>query len=176
MVIYILLIYLLLYMTKIHHTYDKKTIVEIIKQLGLGIDLNDTRYNICKELIKYVPQYNLYYLYKKNEEPKLTIIKRKEIIYIAKQVSAYCLSYKRDDIFETEEIFIKHIEYILPYGDTPSVRKAIERVNFFFPKLNYEPHISAHNQSIIKRQSIIKEHINPKGLKIKSGKVIVTFD
>ena len=119
-------------MSKIHHSYDKKTLVEIIKQLGININLLDTRYNICKELLKHVQQYNLYYLFEKNEEPKLTIIRRKEIIYVAKQVSAYCLSYKRDDVFDNEETFIKHIQYILPYGDTPSVRKAIQRVNFFF--------------------------------------------
>ncbi len=163
-------------MKKIHHSYDKKTLVEIIKQLGININVLDTRYNICKELLKHVQQYNLYYLFEKNEEPKLTIIRRKEIIYVAKQVSAYCLSYKRDDVFDNEETFIKHIEYILPYGDTPSVRKAIERVNFFFPKLDYEPHISAHTKCILARQKIVKEHIKPKGLKIKTGRFTINFD
>jgi hypothetical protein len=161
---------------KIHHTYDKKTLVEIIKQLGLNINVCQTRHQICSDLIKnYVEPFNLFYLYDKNPEPKLTIIKRKEIVYIAKQVSAYCLSYNKDDIFDTHETFLKNVEYILPYGDTPSVRKAIQRVNLYY-RLNYKTHISPHTQSILDRQKIVKEHINPKGLKIKRGKFIIRFD
>ena len=161
---------------KIHPSYDKKTLVEIIKQLGLDINVCETRHQICSNLIKkYVDPFNLHYLYKKNPEPKLTIIKRKEIVYIAKQVSAYCLSYNKDDIFETYEIFLKHVNYILPYGDTPSVRKAIQRVNEFY-QLNFKTHISPHTQSILDRQKIVKEHIHPKGLKIKYGSFKITFD
>ncbi len=163
-------------MKKIHYSYDKKSLVEIIKLHNIDINLLYTRYNICKELVKYVDKYNLHYLYKENLQPKLTIIKKKQIIYVAKQVSAYCLSYKPDEIFDTNEIFIKHVEYILPYGDTPSVRKAIERVNFFHPELHFEPNISDHTKCIIKRQKIVKEHIKPKGLKIKTGKFVLSFD
>jgi len=161
---------------KIHPSYDKKTLLEIVKQLGLNINVCKTRHQICNDIIKnYIETYNLYYLYDKNPEPKLTIIKRKEIVYIAKQVSAYCMSYNKDDVFDTYDTFIKHVEYLLPYGDTPSVRKAIQRVNEYF-RLNYKTHVSPHTQSILDRQKIIKEHIHPIGLKIKYGKFRITFD
>lgn len=161
-------------MVKIHYSFDKKTLVNIITQLNIDIDVSITRHNICKELIKYLSEYNLHYLTEQNKSIKLSIAEKQLIVIIGKQVSAYSLSVNKDEIFKTKDEFIKNIETILPHGDIPSIRKAIYRSNYNLGT-NYKCSMSPQTTTILNRQKIIKSYKNNDGLSIKKGSFVISF-
>ena len=161
-------------MVKIHSTYDKKTLVNIIKQLNIDIDVSNTRHNICRELTQFLNEYNLHYLTLENKAIKLTVSQKQLIVIIAKQVSAYALSVNKDEIFSTKLEFFSKVESIIPYGDIPSIRKAIWRTNFYFGT-NYKVDMSPRQKTILDRQAVIKKYKNNYGLIIKKGKYLIDF-
>lgn len=164
-------------MVKIHFSYDKKTLVDIIKHLNIDIEIDvwTTRHNICKELVKYLSEYNLHYLTLENQAIKLTVAQKQLIVVTAKQVSSYALTIDKKEIFATEEEFFSKVESILPHGDIPSIRKAIWRTNYYFGT-NYKVDMSPQQKTILDRQAIVKKYKNNYGLTVKTGKFVISFD
>ncbi len=156
---------------KIHHSYDKKSLVEIINNFNLDIDVSKTRHSICKDIIPYIDEYALHYLYKQNTQKRITFDKRKEIISVARQCSAYALSGDKKEIYDNDEEYFRYIEYLLKYGDIPSVRKAIERCNLY-KGTEYKPVISPQTQRLIDRKKELKKLSKPQ-FNVKIGKFYI---
>tara|TARA_R110002050_G_scaffold275333_2_gene420048 strand:- start:378 stop:929 length:552 start_codon:yes stop_codon:yes gene_type:complete len=173
----------------IHKTFSKKDIVEICDILTIEIedicDMNKAQ--LIKAVEKWVtdnPQQlflpNILHIdnslelqthFKSINQSKINSAQTKsDVMKCAKKLIAYgkngyiTTSYGYEDIVQVKE----DIEFILPYGDSPSVRKAVEWVNND-PKLTekYFPIIS----------EAVKEKINIKReLKIQSqGKMSLRF-
>ena len=173
----------------IHKTFSKKDIIEICDILNIDIeDISDlNKAQLIKALGKWVtenPQQrflpNILHIdnslelqthFKSINQSKINSAQTKsDVMKCAKKLIAYgkngyiTTSYGYEDIVQVKE----DIEFILPYGDSPSVRKAIEWVNND-PKLSekYFPIIS----------EAVKQKINVKReLKIQSqGKISLKF-
>ena len=181
----------------IHKSHSKKNIIELIQLLNIPIedaeDLN--KHQIQKKIIEYCNN-NLLQMFMPNHLfitsmndliQHLTNINQKKIngtdtranvMKKAKKLTQYAKSdylYFEKGYMFIEDV-IEDIEYILPYGDFPSVRKAVCHINND-PKLKtkYFPVISQ------KEQNRIKEKLEAKRQKagvaiIRIGKFIITFD
>ena len=73
----------------IHSTFTKKDLTKIIEKHNLNINPNLNRNNICKELLKYVKEYNLEYLFEENQFKKLSIKEKDNVILIAKKIKSF---------------------------------------------------------------------------------------
>ena len=181
----------------IHKTHSKKDLVEIIDLLKIPIedpaDLN--KHQIQNKVIKYCNKWckllflpnhlfitsmeNLIeHLQNLNQRKINGTDTRANVMKKAKKLTQYS---KGDYMFfdrgymHVEDI-IEDIEYILPWGDYPSVRKAICNINND-PKLphKYFPVISH------KEKMKIKDKLEAKKQKagcaiVRKGKFIITFD
>ena len=181
----------------IHKTFSKKDIVEICDILTIDIeDIGDfNKAQLIKALGKWVtenPQQrflpNILHIdnslelqthLKSINQCKINSAQTKsDVMRRAKKIIAYgkngyiVTSYGYEDICQVKE----DIEFILPYGDSPSVRKAIEWVNND-PKLTekYFPIISeAVKQKIhIKRELKIQSQGK---MSLRFGHFVVVFD
>tara|TARA_R110000824_G_scaffold101575_1_gene241253 strand:- start:391 stop:888 length:498 start_codon:yes stop_codon:yes gene_type:complete len=161
---------------KIHHSFDKKDIVNIIKKFEIDIntDVSRTRHNICKDLLPKIDEYGLHYLYEENTEIKLTCSQRQNIIAIARQCSAYALSINHNVIFENRDKYFEQIKYLLMYGDIPSVRKAIYRCNLEFGTV-FQPIVSPQILLEIERRKLLKKLSKPH-FSVKQGFFKIDFE
>ena len=163
----------------IHKTHSKKDIVEIIELLSIPIedpvDLN--KHQLQTKVIKYCNEQldklflpnHLFIQSMENLIEHLTNINQRKIngtdtranvMRKAKKLTQY---QKSDYIFFQKgymfiEDVIEDIEYVLPFGDFPSVRKAIRNINND-PKLviKYFPVISEKMKRIIQDKKEAKQ-------------------
>ena len=174
---------------EIHKTFSKKDICEICEILSIDIeDIRDlNKQQLIGQLSKWITKHpeqiflpNILHLddmiqlvshFKNINQSKISSANtRSEVMRKAKKLIAYgkngyiLTGYGYEELGEVKE----DIEYILPYGDSPSVRKAIEWVNND-PKLTekYFPQIS---------ESVLQKIKTKKELKIQSqGKIQLKF-
>jgi hypothetical protein len=181
----------------IHKSHSKKDLNNIIETFKIKID-NPKQYKkkqllrlLTKELnemdeiepeTKYYLFYNIIelkdYLASCNPKKLLSIKDKSEIILHCKEIQQYIrngfnIEYS---IFNSEDELHKLCKYIQPYGDIPSVRKALWKLmkhpqNIF----NYPPTISKQTQAELDRRELLKCKY-PKKLTIATGKFYVSFD
>lgn len=184
-------------LTAIHKSHSKKNIIELIQLLNIPIedpeDLN--KHQIQNKMIEYCND-NLTEMFMPNHlfitsitdliQHLININQKKingtdtraNVMKTAKKLTQYAKSdylyFEKGYMFK--EDVIEDIEYILPYGDFPSVRKAIAHINND-PKLTnkYFPVISQ------KEQNRIKEKLEARRQKagaavIRKGRFLITFD
>ncbi len=159
----------------IHSTFTKKDLTKIIEKHNLNININLNRNNICKEIIKYVNEYNLEYLYEENQFKKLTIKEKDEVILIAKKIKSFvkCGLDTNKNLYSELDNAISDAIYIGQYGQISSVRKAVISLN---KALNIEiPMIIPDNvKKMLEEKEQIKKDSVPT-LQVKQGKFWVTF-
>ena len=181
----------------IHKSHSKKDLNNIIETFKINIE-NPKQYKkkellrlLTKELdemdeiepeTKYYLFYNIIelkdYLSQCNPKKLLSIKEKSEIILHCKEIQQYIRNGFQIDysIFDSEDEIHKLCKYIQPYGDIPSVRKALWKLQKHpMNKFNYEPKISKQTQAELDRRELLKCKY-PKKLTISSGKFLVTFD
>ena len=162
---------------KIHDTYTKKDLVKIIEELQIpNIDIKLTRYDIVKELYNYWDEYGLDFLENENQNKKLTIKEKNNIILKAKKIIAF---HKNGYIIERSlynnfQEIIDDCNYISQYGDISSVRRAIKFINQKYD-LNINCIIPNETKELLDEKEEIKKS-SVKGFSFKTGKFIVQFD
>ncbi len=159
----------------IHSSFTKKDLCKIIDKHNLNININLNRNNICKEILNYIDEYNLQYLYKENEFKKLSIKEKDNVILIAKKIKSFVKSGLdiNKNTYKSQDDAISDAIYIGQYGDISSVRKAIEILN---KSLNIEiPIIISENiKKTLEEKEQIKKNSVPT-LQVKYGKFFVEF-
>ena len=115
----------------IHSTFTKKDLTKIIEKHKLNININLNRNNICKELLKYVKEYNLEYLFEENQFKKLSIKEKDNGILIAKKLKSFvkCGLDTNKNLYSDLDNAISDAIYIGQYADISSVRKAVISLN-----------------------------------------------
>ncbi len=160
----------------IHFSYKKKDLTKIIQDNYLDINIKLNRENICKQLVNYIDEYNLQYLYKQNQNMSLTIKDRDEIIATARKIKSYIRSGLdiSKNIYQNNDDLIYDAVYIAQYGEISSVRKAIklveETLNIKIPLI-----VPDKVQEELNEKDKLKKDMVPR-LQIKSGKYYVSFD
>lgn len=181
----------------IHKTFSKKDICEICEILSIDIeDIRDlNKAQLVNQLDKWITTHPqiiftpnilhlddtlqlLTHLQHINQSKINSANTRSEVMRRAKKIIAYgkngyiLTGYGYEELSEVKE----DIEFILPYGDSPSVRKAIEWVNND-PKLTekYFPQIS---ESVLQKIRAKKElKIQSQGkIQLKFGHFVVKFE
>ena len=159
----------------IHSSYTKKDLCKIIDKHNLNININLNRNNICKEILNYIDEYNLQYLYEENKFKKLSIKEKDNVILIAKKIKSFVKSGLdiNKNTYKSQDDAISDAIYIGQYGDISSVRKAIEILN---KSLNIEiPIIISENiKKTLEEKEQIKKNSVPT-LQVKHGKFFVEF-
>ena len=159
----------------IHSTFTKKDLTKIIEKHNLNINPNLNRNNICKELLKYVKEYNLEYLFEENQFKKLSIKEKDNVILIAKKIKSFvkCGLDINKNLYSDLDNAISDAIYIGQYADISSVRKADTCLN---KALNIEiPMIISDNvKKILEEKEQIKKDSVPR-LQVKQGKFWVEF-
>ena len=130
---------------------------------------------------KYYLFYNIIelkdYLSQCNPKKLLSVKQKSEIIMNCKEIQQYIRNgYNIDySIFNDEEEIHKLCKYMQRYGDIPSVRKALWKLNKHpSNKFNYEPIISKQTQAELDRRDLLKVKF-PKKLTIETGKFYIDF-
>jgi len=106
--------------------------------------------------------------------------KKTNIVFTCRKLQALhkgCYNFKNSPYKNSIEV-IKDIEYIIPYGDISSVRKACEALSdFYFIEVNKPliPKISLEKQKILKQKKELKSFSVPTFNK-RNGKFLVYFD
>jgi len=160
----------------IHFSYKKKDLTKIIQDNYLDINIKLNRENICKQLVNYIDEYKLQYLYKQNENMSLTIKDRDEIITTARKIKSFIRSGldTSKNIYENNDDLIYDAVYIAQYGEISSVRKAIklveETLNIKIPLI-----VPDKVQQELDEKEKLKKNMIPR-LQIKSGNFYVSFD
>ena len=159
----------------IHSTFTKKDLTKIIEKHNLNINPNLNRNNICKELLKYVKEYNLEYLFEENQFKKLSIKEKDNVILIAKKIKSFvkCGLDINKNLYSDLDNAISDAIYIGQYADISSVRKAVTCLN---KALNIEiPMIISDNvKKILEEKEQIKKDSVPR-LQVEQGKFWVEF-
>ena len=181
----------------IHKSHSKKDLNNIIDTFKINIP-NAKQYKkkellrlLTKELdemeeiepdTKYYLFYNIIelkdYLSSCNPKKLLSIKDKADIILHCKELQQYIKNgYNIEySVFDSEDDIHKLCKYIQPYGDIPSVRKALWKLNQHpCNKYNYEPTISKQTQAELDRRALLKVKY-PKQLTINSGKFFISFD
>jgi len=159
----------------IHSTFTKKDLTKIIEKHNLNINPNLNRNNICKELLKYVKEYNLEYLFEENEFKKLSIKEKDNVILIAKKIKSFvkCGLDINKNLYSDLDNAISDAIYIGQYADISSVRKAVnslsEALNIKIPMI-----ISDNVKKMLEEKEQIKKDSVPR-LQVKQGKFWVEF-
>ena len=181
----------------IHKSHSKKDLNNIIETFNINIE-NPKQYKkrellflLKKELdemeeiepeTKYYLFYNIIelknYLSQCNPKKLLSIKEKSDIILHCKELQQYIKNgYNIEySVFDNEKQIHDLCKYIQPYGDIPSVRKALWKLkkhplNIF----NYEPKISKQTQAELDRRELLKCKY-PKKLIINHGSFYVSFD
>ncbi len=160
----------------IHFSYKKKDLTKIIQDNNININIKLKRENICKELLNYIDEYNLQYLYKQNENMSITIKDRDEIIKTARKIKSFInsgLDTSKNIYINNDELIFDAV-YISQFGEISSVRKAIklveETLNIKIPII-----IPEKVQEELDEREKLKKDMIPK-LQVKTGKYYVSFD
>tara|TARA_R110001592_G_scaffold89627_1_gene263446 strand:+ start:1580 stop:2068 length:489 start_codon:yes stop_codon:yes gene_type:complete len=161
---------------RIHETFTKKDLVKIIQDNKININIKLTRYDIIKELIKYIDKYELNYLTQENQNKKLTVKEKTEIIVKAQQIislhkNGYNYQY---GCYKDKENLLKECDHIKKYGDISSVRRAIKFVNNFHG-LNIQCDLSNDMVDKLDHKETLKKNSTPK-ITFVYKKCIVNFD
>ena len=179
----------------IHKSHSKNELVKICEAYNFNIN-NPRQYrkiDLSALIVDYMNQLEYiepnddYYFCDKtdlelflinvNPKKRLTIKEKSKVIDLCKRIKHYCRNGFHDNIngFRTIQDVYEKAEYIKPYGDIPSVRKAIRELNNQHYKLyNIEPIISKHIQQELDNKHKLKSNGCYK-LEIKHHKVIVSF-
>jgi hypothetical protein len=181
----------------IHKSHSKKDLNNIIETFKINIP-NNREYKkkellklLTKELdvmdeiepeTKYYLFYNIIelkdYLSSCNPKKLLSIKEKSEIIMHCKEIQQYIKNgfHLEYSIFESDEEIDKLCRYIQPYGDIPSVRKALWKLKKHpLNKFKYEPKISKQTQAELDRRELLKCKY-PKQLTHTTGKFFISFD
>ena len=181
----------------IHKSHSKKDLNNIIETFNINIE-NPRQYKkkellriFTKELnemdeiepeTKYYLFFNIIelkdYLSSCNPKKLLSIKEKSEIILHCKEIQQYIRNgYDIDcSVFDEEDDVHKLCKYIQPYGDIPSVRKALWKLQKHPLNIyNYEPIISKQTQAELDRRDKIKNKY-PSHLTLKTGKFFIHFD
>jgi len=160
----------------IHFSYKKKDLIKIIEDNNININIKTNRINICNELVNYIEEYKLNYLYNQNENMSITIKDRDEIISTARKIKSFIRSGLdiSKNIYTTNDDLIFDAVYIAQYGEISSVRKAIklveETLNIKIPLI-----VPAKVQEELNEKKKLKKDMIPK-LQVKTGSFYVSFD
>jgi hypothetical protein len=184
-------------MLSIHKSFSKKDMIEICDLLHIEIedigDLNKKQLQV--EIINYINKNkkgiflpNPLFITDINDlEKHLKNINQKkidycntrdEVMFKCKKISAYCKNgyafYPYS--YETLQELTDDIDFILPFGDCPSVRKAIALVNQDIKfRYKYEPVVSAKCIHKLKQKKEMKIRKNGYAT-IKQGCFKIVFD
>ena len=163
---------------KIHSTYTKKDLVNIINKYKIDIDTSLTRFNIVRLFHNndYITEYNLHFLCDENPNKVLSIKEKNHVVLKAKELT--CLKkngFNLDkSLFTSEYDVIQTALFISNYGDISSVRRAVKFVNE-----HYDKNIVCKISQSVKQNLLIKDVIKSNSvpcLQCKKGNFIVTFD
>jgi hypothetical protein len=163
---------------KIHSTYTKKDLVNIINEYKIDIDTSLTRFNIVKLFHNndYITQYNLHFLCDENPNKVLSIKEKNNIVLKAKQIN----SLQKNGFNLSKSLFTSHYDvistalFLSNYGDISSVRRAVKFVNEF-----YDKNIVCKISQRVRQNLMIKEEIKSNSvpcLQFNKGTFLVTFD
>lgn len=181
----------------IHKSHSKKDLNNIIETFKINIP-NSRHYKkkqllrlLTKELnemdeivpeTKYYLFYNIIelkdYLNSCNPKKILSIKNKSEVIFHCKEIQhyirgGYCID---GSVFNNVDDIHKLCKYIQPYGDIPSVRKALWKLKKHPQNLfNYEPIISKQTQAELDRREKLKNKY-PLHMTLRTGKFLVHFD
>lgn len=184
-------------MEKIDKSHSKKTLCEIIEIFDLTVcdhqnmNKKELSKSILYELSKIdkIKEDNDYYFIKDKAElmeyliqpdpsKSLTVKEKDEVMNLAKFIIIYC----NNDFFLSTSPFLDHddmmkkAKYISAYGDIPSVRKAIDKLNQD-PKVKKPLNVfmtTKCKKKIERKKRLIQKQKNI--LTIKRGTFVVTFD
>jgi len=160
----------------IHFSYKKKDLIKIIEDNNININIKTNRINICNELVNYIEEYKLNYLYNQNENMSITIKDRDEIISTARKIKSFIRSGLdiSKNIYTSNDDLIYDAVYIAQYGEISSVRKAIklveETLNIKIPLI-----VPVKVQEELNEKEQLKKDMIPK-LQVKTGSFYVSFD
>ena len=160
----------------IHFSYKKKDLIKIIEDNNININIKTNRINICNELVNYIEEYKLNYLYNQNENMSITIKDRDEIISTARKIKSFIRSGLdiSKNIYTNIDDLIFDAVYIAQYGEISSVRKAVklveETLNIKIPLI-----VPAKVQEELNEKKKLKKDMIPK-LQVKTGSFYVSFD
>jgi len=166
---------------RIHDTFTKKDIVNIIEDNHIEhINTKLTRYEIIKDLITWINENDLNsqfsFLENENENKKLTIKEKNDIITKAQQIiSLHKNGYNYDySCYDDYDDLIRECESLTKYGDISSVRRAIKFVNNKYD-LDLQCYISDEINEKLEHREILKKNATPK-ITFVFKKCIVKFD
>jgi len=162
-------------MENIHSTFTKKDLTKIITQRNIPIDCHAPRKNICKDLLPYIQENNLQYLFEPNIFKKLSIKEKDEVILIAKKLKSYvsCGLDNTKSLYNSTDDAIADAVYIAQHGDISSVRKAVQLLNESL-NINIKLTISENVQKMLEEKKKIKKDSVAR-FQIKKGKYFVEF-
>ena len=184
-------------MEKIDKSHSKKTLCEIIEIFDLTVcdHKNMNKKELSKAILyelskieKIKEDDNFYFIKDKAElmeyliqpdpSKSLTVKEKDEVMNLAKFIIIYCNNdfYLSTSPFLDHDDMIKKAKYISAYGDIPSVRKAIYKLNKD-PKVKETIEIfmtTKCKKKIERKKRLVQKQRNI--LTIKRGKFIVTFD
>jgi hypothetical protein len=133
-------------MEEIHKSFSKNDMIELIEVFRMDIDYFDiSKAKLSKKLLQYINDneifkpYIEYFINNKDElidylskpnQMKVSTYQKKEIMYIAKNILLYC---KQNSFYNTTFVDIhelkESVNYIKFYGDIPTVRRALTKLN-----------------------------------------------
>ena len=184
-------------MEKIDKSHSKKTLCEIIEIFDLKIAnyINMNKKELSKSILyelskidKIKEDKDYYFIKDKSElmnyltqpdpSKSLTVKEKDEVMNLAKFIIIYCNNnyYLSTSPFLDHDDIIKKAKYISAYGDIPSVRKAIDKLNKD-PKLQEPIELfmtTKCKKKIERKKRLVQKQKNI--LTINRGKFIVTFD
>ena len=181
----------------IHKTFSRKDLISVCESLNIEIEdmcdfnkhqltnkldewttLNPTALflpnQLCidtlSQLITYLSSINQS---KINSSQTREMVMKKAKKLIAYSKNGYLLT---QDVYETIDQVVEDLEIILPFGDSPSVRKAVEWINND-SKIDekYFPVISEKTLKKLEEKKILKTKLSGK-LKVNYGHFIISFD
>jgi len=183
-------------MAQIHSSHSKKELYEIIEVFDLHIISYKkfNKVNLCKSIlyelskIEEVKEDNDFFFIKNKQElldylinpdpsKVLTIKEKDNVMNIAKYIITYCKNnfFLSMSPFVDYDDMIKQANYISDYGDIPSVRKAIDKLNTdpkLTDKISY--FVSTKTRKKLERKKRLSQQIKP-SLLINKGKYIIDF-
>ena len=133
-------------MEEIHKSFSKNDMIELIEVFRMDIDYFDiSKVKLSKKLLEYINNNETFkpsieyfindkdelieYLSKPNQM-KVSTYQKKEIMYIAKNILLYC---KQNSFYNTTFVDTHELKeaanYIKYYGDIPTIRRALAKLN-----------------------------------------------
>ena len=161
---------------KIHNSYHKKELVDIIKKYQLDIDIYQTRADICRDLLLHINENKLNYLLKPNPVKKISVKQREEINIYSKAIISFCkngCNIKKSDFKKFEDV-VHTANYISQFGDITSVRRALKMLKEKCD-INITPVISPEIKFKLDKKEELKK-LSVGSLQIKRGHFTVVFD